>query len=423
MGLATLNQSADRACAGAVPVARASARRKRVALVIFHMGPGGAQRVVANAAGPLIDSGLDLHLLQFTERPDAYAIDPRVTCHVWRRGPGVNGLGSNGDEANADASARNEAKPTAGGGLRALKKVVPNGAAFAYELVRLSLWIRRTLRQIEPDAVLSFLTQTNSMTVLATRGLGVRTLISERNDPRLQRHRPRVEMLRKLVYPWADVVTANSKGALEALSAFVPEDRLAFLPNPLPVVSEPEGRGFEAPTVIAVGRLVEQKAVDILLAAWGMAAPALPGWRLAIVGGGPLDGSLKAQAASLGIAGSVDFLGQVSDPFPLLASAKLFVLTSRFEGTPNALLEAMAFGLPAVVSDASPGPCELIGEGDTAAGMIVPVEDARATAEAIVALAQDETLRRQFGTAARERVKVHDADKAIGEWLRLLACA
>jgi glycosyltransferase involved in cell wall biosynthesis len=83
----------------------------------------------------------------------------------------------------------------------------------------------------------------------------------------------------------------------------------------------------------------------------------------------------------------------------------------------------MAFGLPAVVSDASPGPCELIGAGEDAAGLIVRVEDADATAEAIVRLARDGALRRELGAAARERAKPHDVDRAIDVWLRLLDCA
>jgi glycosyltransferase involved in cell wall biosynthesis len=82
----------------------------------------------------------------------------------------------------------------------------------------------------------------------------------------------------------------------------------------------------------------------------------------------------------------------------------------------------MACGLPAVVSDASPGPCELIGSGEDAAGLIVPVEDASATADAIIRLARDETLRRRFGLAARERARAHDADHTIDIWLKLLGC-
>jgi glycosyltransferase involved in cell wall biosynthesis len=388
------------------------------------MGPGGAQRVVANAVGPLLDRGLDLHLLLFTERADAYPIDPRVTCHIWARLGGKH-AGFNGEDDATPAAEPKSGNERSGGtgGLSSVKKLVPNSAAFAYELVRISAWLRRTLRAIEPDAVLSFLTQTNIMTIVATRGLGVRTVISERNDPKLQRHRPRVEFLRRIVYPWADVVTANSRGALETLGHFVPKEKLAFLPNPMLPIPESKGGALTAPTAITVGRLVEQKGLDILLRAWAKAAALLSGWRLALVGGGPLEAKLKALAAELKIEDGVDFLGHVADPFPLLRSAKFFVLTSRFEGTPNALIEAMAFGLPAVVSDASPGPCELIGKGDGAAGLIVPVGDDDATAAAIVKLASDEDLRRSLGQAARERASVHDAGKAIDVWLRLLDCA
>ena len=239
---------------------------------------------------------------------------------------------------------------------------------------------------------------------------------------RLQRHRARVERLRHIVYPWADVVTANSKGALDALQSFVPKEKLAFLPNPLADSPSNEAFAFTGPTVITIGRLVEQKGIDILLAAWAKVVSVLPDWRLALVGDGPLGDELKGQTRKLGVADSIDWVGHVSDPFPYLRGAKLFVMTSRFEGMPNALLEAMACGLPAVVSDASPGPCELIGGGDDAAGLIVPVEDASATADAIVHLARDETLRRRLGLAARERARAHDADHAIDVWLKLLGC-
>ena len=195
-----------------------------------------------------------------------------------------------------------------------------------------------------------------------------------------------------------------------------------FCPILSPTQPSSETFAFAAPTVITVGRLVEQKGIDVLLAAWAKVAASLPGWRLALVGDGPLADELKEQASKLGVEDSVDWVGHVSDPFPLLRGAKLFVMTSRFEGTPNALLEAMACGLPAVVSDASPGPCELIGTDESRAGLIVPVEDANATADAILRLARDDTLRRRFGLAARERVRAHDADHAIDVWLRLLRC-
>ena len=83
--------------------------------------------------------------------------------------------------------------------------------------------------------------------------------------------------MRRIVYRWADVVTANSKGALAALEAFVPRDKLAFLPNPLVVMSVGDAAALRARTVITIGRLVEQKGLDVLLAAWSKARPGIAG--------------------------------------------------------------------------------------------------------------------------------------------------
>jgi glycosyltransferase involved in cell wall biosynthesis len=407
--------------------------------VIAHLGQGGAQRVAANAANALAARGFDVHILVIHDRPDAYRLDPRVVVQSrFERKAELAPLDSEDEVDDAEpetvkvASSKERGQGT--GLLRTYVEPYLPAPVFQFllrmlsqvvttiDLTRRALWLRRSIRAIEPDAVLSFLTQTNILAVLATRGLNTYTVISERNDPRLQRHRPRVEFLRGVVYRWADVVTANSRGALTSLESIVPKHKLAFLPNPLAADPTSEVITFASPTVITVGRLVEQKGVDVMLAAWAKVVEALPEWRLAIVGDGPLGGELRELARHLGIESSVDWIGHVSDPFPLLRGAKFFVMTSRFEGTPNALLEAMACGLPAVVSDSSPGPCELIGMDEHPAGLIVRVEDAGATADAIKRLARDETLRRRFGLAARERVRTHDADHAIDVWLRLLRC-
>jgi glycosyltransferase involved in cell wall biosynthesis len=410
-----------------------AASRKRLVFVIAHLGPGGAQRVAVNAANALVQRGIDLHVILVGEDKNVYRLDPRITLHaVVSKDPTVTE--SDAEEIETKRARPKDKSATLAGPLAFARKLLPHGTFrgaisryvltpifFAASLSRRTLWLRRKIKSIEPDAVLSFLTQTNILTVLATRGLKTRTVISERNDPRLQRHRRRVELLRKFVYRRADVVTANSRGALAALEAFVPHEKLAFLPNPLAMPASIEATRLEAPTIITVGRLVEQKGLDVLLAAWAAAASSLPGWRLAIVGDGPLRGELEAFASTLGVEGSVDWYGHLSDPFPLVRAAKFFVLTSRFEGTPNALLEAMACGLPGIVSDASPGPCELMGENESA-GLIVPVEDAEATAKAIVKLASDEPLRQRLSAGARDHAREYETDQALGVWLKLLRC-
>jgi glycosyltransferase involved in cell wall biosynthesis len=390
---------------------------KRCAFIIAHLGQGGAQRVAVNAANALVQRGVDVHIIVTHSRPTAYQLDSRVALHTEM--VVENGRETLLQELSLLFSSFTKCGSPGrfvlfGKNLKRrfsdyLKSALPNRV----------LLLRRELRAIDADTVVSFLTQTNIITILATRGLKARTVISERNDPRLQRHRRRVELLRRLVYRRADLVTANSRGALKALEEFVPEHKLAFLPNPLPLRFSSEVAELAAPTVITVGRLVEQKGLDILLSAWARSVEHLPQWRLAIVGDGPLRGELQSLARNLRIESNVDWFGHVSDPFPLLRAAKIFVLTSLFEGTPNALLEAMMCGLPAVISDASPGPCELIGPHEDA-GLQVPVGDVTATAEAIIRLALDEPLRQRLASAARERARPHHNDEVLGVWLERL---
>lgn len=393
--------------------------RKRVALVIPHLGPGGAQRVASVAANALSRDGVDVHVITMLETPpDAYSLDPQVWRH--RRKP-LAAAAQTGPAVSVAAGVKPAPENTSllGGAITRFgpARSVLSAAGFSLALVRRCIWLRGTIRKIHPDAVLSFLTQTNIMTVIATRGLRVRTLLSERNDPKLQMHRRRVTFLRKTVYPWADVVTANSYGAVESLKEFVPAAQLAFLPNPLERSDGGEVVTYAGPTFVTVTRLVEQKAVDVLLKAAAEALPQLPGWRLAIVGDGPLRDQLQSLARDLGIGDRVEWRGHVDDPMPYLKAAEAFVLTSRFEGSPNALLEAMAQGLPSIVSDASPGPLELIGDE---AGLVVPVEDASRTADAMVRLGRDAELRAQLGAAALEKTRMHQLDAAMGVWRQLL---
>ena len=398
-----------------------SNRRKRIALVVAHLGPGGAQRVMSTAANELASRGVDVHVITILDGPgDAYELDYRVRRH---RCGGAGNKSVNpdlGKEADSGVSVPYVQRRSVAGVLRRFQVLRPvlSALAFGSALQRRARWLRRTIKQVQPDAVLSFLTQTNILTILATRGLGIRTVVSERNDPRLQRHRQRVELLRNAAYRWADCVTANSHGAVGAMADFVPAEKLAFLPNPLSVRDDGKAISFDAPTIITVTRLVEQKGLDVLLRACVEVFRVLPSWRLAVVGDGPLREELECLADQLGIADRIEWMGHVKDPAPYLRAAEFFVLTSRFEGSPNALLEAMAVGLAAVVSDASPGPIELIGGAE--AGLVVPVGDVAATSAAILKLAQDTDLRGRLGVAAKAMTSGHQLDNAMQTWLKIL---
>jgi glycosyltransferase involved in cell wall biosynthesis len=251
----------------------------------------------------------------------------------------------------------------------------------------------------------------------------VHLVVSERNDPRLQPLPFPWSRLRPLLYARADVVTANTAGVLEVLrSTPRPFRRLELLANPLPIgprSAEPPPLEAREREFLSVCRLVPQKGVDVLLEAFALLPPEIRrDWRLRIVGDGPERQALEQQARSLAIADRVMFEGFQSDPPRFFRRAPIFVLPSRFEGMPNALLEAMGFGLVPVVTDASPGPLELVEQAVT--GLVVPSDDARALAAALRSLVEDPALQRRCGAAAAELLRRHDWPALEPVWRALL---
>ena len=274
--------------------------------------------------------------------------------------------------------------------------------------------LRKALRDTRAPVAVAFIMPTAVLTLFAALGLNLRVVACERNDPSRQSFGFLWEFLRRLAYPWADVVTANSRGALAALKMYVPSDKLVYVANPLSTLPRGDPAVLKAPTILSVGRLNHQKAHDVLLEAFALFAAQHAEWRLAIMGDGPAAAELRRLASRLGIVDRVDWLGTQFDPYPWLRSARIFALVSRYEGTPNALLEAMSCGLPCIISNASPGPMELVENNVT--GLVVPVEDHAALASMLDRLASDETLSSRLGKAGRQRVQVHAPESSLQSW-------
>lgn len=173
----------------------------------------------------------------------------------------------------------------------------------------------------------------------------------------------------------------------------------------------------DEPIALFVGRLERRKGLDILLAAWAdlLRRPAAP--RLLIAGPGEA-GPWARQAQAHGVQRWVTFLGRRADVADLYRSADLLVFPSRAEGCPNVVLEAMASGLPVVATDVA-GNREAVGE-DGKAGRLVPAEDPAALAEAVATLAASAALRREVGSAARQRaLERFDIDRVGARYLSL----
>ena len=261
--------------------------------------------------------------------------------------------------------------------------------------------LRSEIRTLRPDVVIAFGDTANVRALLAGLGTGNPVAISERTDPRENPQPWTLNVLRRLLYPRADVVVVQTRSVAAWAGAFVPSTRVRVVPNPVRKLSagspRPDALG-QRNTAVAVGRLGREKGFDLLLDAYARSKLTEAGWQLVILGDGPERDSLQRRIEQLGLQGSVLMPGIVKNPEQWLQHAQLFVLSSRFEGFPNALLEAMQCGLPVAAFDCPSGPGEIVRHEQT--GLLVPAGDADALAAAITRLANDADLRQRLGNAA-----------------------
>ncbi|MGW8802267.1 glycosyltransferase [Streptomyces sp. NPDC055775] len=193
-------------------------------------------------------------------------------------------------------------------------------------------------------------------------------------------------------------------------------NNVGFMPNPLPFLpSAPSPRA--RPVVLSVGRLTDQKGIDMLLDAWAEVAPHHPEWTLEIHGDGEDEEALKAQSREAGLDDSVQWCGRTADVQGALDGGSIFVMSSRGEGFPLALMEAMAAGLPSVAFDCAPGVREIVSDGRD--GLLAPLGSTSELAAHLRTLISDSALRDRMGDAARENVRRFSTDQVVRRWEEL----
>jgi len=281
--------------------------------------------------------------------------------------------------------------------------------------------IRGIVQSEGSSVVLSFIGSTNILTTIACKFLGKKVVISERNDPAIQRLNHPYEKLRPYIYKHANVITANTNGALKYMKEYVPDNKLVYVPNPLDLSISNNGYRTMKKSksyILCVGRLSEQKAYDVLLKAFKEISPKLDNWYLVILGKGELKKELHEMAEDLNISERVEWKGHVSNPRKYYENADIYVLPSRHEGMSNSLLEAMSFGLPAIVSEACHGSLDVIKHNKT--GFVIPVNDHMALASAIEHLANNDSLRKSLGEAGKQTVSKFSVPNVLKTWEEVL---
>ena len=385
----------DAAAAVVTPLAQAPAgARARIMLLLGSLDGGGAERVAVN----------------LLNRCDSHALDIRLGL-LRRTGPYL-------DEVDAD-------KVTA----------LPDHQGRLVDWIHTPANLARMIGEVRPDVLMTFGMGVDALTWPALKLMRQgrpRWICRQDSNPdaeiaNLTRHplgRAAVGWATRRIHRAADgfVAVARDLAAKVDRQAGSGARRAQAIYNPIDIASiqalAADGLAHppERPFIVTAGRLVRQKGYDILIEAFARSGAARD-LDLVILGQGPLEGALRTQAVALGVGDRVKFPGFQINPWAWFAQARLFVLSSRWEGFGNVVAEALACGVPTLVTDCDFGPREQVEH--TVSGWITRSEDPAAMATALDTLLANDVLRAALGVRGRRRAEAFDIDVIAREYTRL----
>ncbi len=355
----------------------------KLTLISSSLGVGGAERVMSIIANYWAAKGWQITILTFDDgsEPPFYDLDNRID----HRPLGIE----NQDDYKISSVGKN---------LRRIRI------------------LKRAIVASRPKLVISFVNTTNIMTLLACWGLKVPTIVSEYVYSSVGKLSTACQLLQKWAYRRADLITVETHGAL----SFFPSDQgynTFVMPNP---VSLPSSETIESQLytddrhLLAIGKLTPRKGFDLLIKAFAQVCDPHPEWTLTILGEGEMRSELEDLCLELGIQDRVYMPGVVKNIDAHFRKADIFALTSRFEGFPVALCEAMACGVPVIATDCVSGPREIIHNGLD--GLLVVSENVDALAVGLDLLMSDPVKRQYFSHYAPKILDRFGIDPVMAIW-------
>ena len=360
-------------------------------IVISSMNSGGAERVAANLANHWAGKGWNVIVVTiYSVELDFYQLHPAVKRIS---------LNLASDSGNPPAAVVNN-----------LRRIVA---------------LRRVLRAVQPDIALALMSEANILLALAATGMrGIMTVGSEHIYPPQYPLGTAWETLRTHLYAHLTALTALTQESSAWLRRHTRARKIVVIPNaatfPLPdrepcleLPHMPQGGRM----LLAVGRLDAQKGFDLLIATFQRLVEDFPDWMLVILGEGPDRAALEQQVQSVGLTDRIRLPGRAGNVGRWYAAADLYVMSSRFEGFPNTLVEAMAHGLPVVSFDCDTGSRDIVRHGVD--GLLVPAGDTDALEGALRGMMADPSLRQRFAQRAVEARERFSIEKIAAMWERL----
>lgn len=328
---------------------------------IFFIGTlrnGGAERVVSILASKMAEEGMDTEIIMYYDKPVFYEVSPKVKLTVVETEAGTKSKGKN------------------------------------------LLWLRKYFKE-NAKVVISFLAPFNMMAIAANMGNGTPIIVADRNDPRNVPSKFLIRKTRDFLYRFADGIVVQTQKNKEYFSKTVQRKSIVIY-NPVDL-KEYVGialRVEKEKKIVTAGRLMPQKNQKMMIRAFAEVLKKHSDYKLVIYGEGPSETELRNLVEELGISENVSMPGNVKDLHDRIKTAEIFVLSSDYEGMPNALIEAMCLGLP-VISTKVSGTEELISESLN--GILTEIGDEKEMTKAMLKLLADNEKRKLY---AKENIKL-----------------
>lgn len=351
----------------------------KIAFVANALQAGGAERTVAYLSDGFVKSGHEVHLV-ITYHEIYYELNPGIQITDLNR---------------KTTSHKNTI-------VRAIAKFIRGNRQ------------RAALRRIKPDVVLSIQPVNAELIYRAKKRIGFRLFVSERSNP--AKADPKNLRRSQKIMRGADGIIFQTKRAQQFFTPDI-QEKSCVISNAIgnPYVFQAKPCQERRKVIAAIGRLHPVKDYDTLIRAFGQFHTLHKDYTLEIYGDGDEKDRLTRLVKELSLEGSVNFMGLHPDAILKAADASCYVLSSRHEGMPNALMEAMAVGLPCVSTDCPNGPAELIEDGVN--GSLVPVGDPASLAAAIARMADDPFFAKQCGENARHILETHSIENIVNQYL------
>ena len=361
---------------------------KAVKKVMFHLnslGKGGAERVVSLLANEFVENHVEAVIATEWFSEEEYEVKPQVKrIHA----------GLSGEEESAS---------------RVMK-----------QWIRIRN-LRRVLLQEKPDVLLSFCVKANYRAMMATVGTGIPVIVSVRNDPKIDYVGKANSLMNKLFLNKAAGCVFQTEEAKEFFDDIL-QKKSVIICNPVNEKYLSAKRKKPGKKIVCVGRLVAQKNQMLLVNAFERILEKYPDYGLYLYGDGSDDeckDELLKYVAKKRLGDKIRFMGLSSTLETDMADASMFVLPSNYEGMPNALMEAMALGLPVISTDCPCGGSRYwIETGVT--GQLVPVKNVEAMADAMEYYIRNPKEAEKMGETARERLKEATIDKVFEQWQKYI---